>query len=115
MPDYPDLNAMDHETEDALRTLREAAGPVAFAPGFVDRVMARRFQPQDSDAPIRAVFRWIAPTAIAASLILASMNLFQTRGREAPLIDRLLGLPSVSLATAYSFDNDLSPWGVSEP
>jgi hypothetical protein len=95
--------------------LREAAGAVAFAPGFVDRVMARHQRLPEADEPMRTVFLWIAPMATAASLILASMNLIQTRGREASLMDRLLGLPSETLAAAYAFEDDLSPWGVPVP
>ena len=38
-----DGHALTSEPTDAeLRALREAAGPVAFTPGFTDRVMARQ-------------------------------------------------------------------------
>ena len=106
-------------TDDALRTLREAAGPVAFAPGFADRVMARRAVAEtltdtsrdtSSDA-LRYVFMRLAPLAAAAVLVLSTVNLMSASGRGQPVIDRLFGLPTVTLASAYSLDGTLTSWG----
>ena len=102
-------------TDDALRAIREAAGLVAFAPGFADRVMARRAatdttRDRSSDA-LRYVFMRLAPLAAAAVLVLSTVNLMSASGRGQPVIDRLFGLPTVTLASAYSLDGTLTSWG----
>ena len=102
-------------TDDELRVLREAAGRAAFAPGFADRVMARRAATRTStDASTDAlqyVFVRLAPLAAAAVLVLSTVNLMNASGRGQPVIDRLLGLPTVTLASAYSLDGTLTSWG----
>lgn len=106
-------------TERELRALREAAGPVAFAPGFADRVMARRVaagsstesSTESSTDALGYVFMRLAPLAAAAVLVLSTANLMSASGRGQPVIDRLLGLPTVTLASAYSLDGTLTTWG----
>lgn len=102
-------------TEDELRVLREAAGQVAFAPGFTDRVMARRAAtrlPTDRSAEgLLYVFVRLAPLAAAAVLVLSTANLMSANGHDRPLLDRLFSLPTVTLASAYTLDGALTSWG----
>ena len=115
-----DGHALTSEPTDAeLRALREAAGPVAFTPGFTDRVMARqaalRASSADSADPsidaLRYVFVRLAPLVAAAVLVLSTANLLNASGRGQPILERLLGLPTVTLASAYSLDGTLTSWG----
>lgn len=103
------------DTDEQLRRLRDAAGPIGFSPGFTDRVMARRLRPPSTADSMQRVFAWMAPMAAAAALLIAVVSLTHTRGREAPLLDRLLGLPTVTLATAYDIEQDLSDWRARTP
>ena len=98
-------------TEDDLRRLRTAAGPASFPPGFADRVMARRAAMRSSPDALQYVFVRLAPLAAAAVLVMSSINFMSASGRGQPVVDRVLGLPTVSLAAAYSLERDLSNWG----
>ncbi|QJR36813.1 hypothetical protein [Gemmatimonas groenlandica] len=106
-------------TENELRVLREAAGHVAFAPGFADRVMARRAATRaagdsstdSSTDALQYVFVRLAPLAAAAVLVLSTVNLMNASGRGQPILDRLFGLPTVTLASAYTLDGALTSWG----
>ncbi len=43
----------------------------------------------------------------AAVLALATANIMNSQSATQPLIDRVLGLPAVTVAAAYTFDNVL--------
>jgi hypothetical protein len=62
-------------------------------------------------AGLQRVFLRLTPLAVAAVLALAAMNLFNTRTTTQPLMDRLLGLPAATVASADALDGDLSRWG----
>ncbi len=94
----------------ALDRLRAMALPVDFDAGFADRVMVRLAHAASTSRAVQPpfsqqlshVFSRIAPLAAAAILILATMNVVRSRASEQPLLDRVLGLPTVTLAAAYS-------------
>jgi hypothetical protein len=102
-------------TNDEWRALREAAGRAAFAPGFANRVMARRAATrpsgESSTDALQYVFVRLASLAAAAVLVLSTVNLMNASGRGQPIIDRLFGLPTVTLASAYTLDGALTSWG----
>src|SRR5512144_504896 len=99
------------EQSERLSRLRELAGPAAFAPGFADRVMGRlASQPSLADGLQRVFFR-LAPLAAAAVLAISTVNLVTTRSSGRPFLDRVLQLPAVDLAAAYTVETAL----MSEP
>ena len=110
-----DVHDLTFETvepaEDDLRRLRTAAGPAAFTPGFADRVMARRAARRSSPDALQYVFVRLAPLAAAAVLVMSTINFMSASGPGQPVIDRVLGLPTVSLTSAYALERDLSNWG----
>lgn len=92
------------DLEARMARLRPMAGPVAFEPGFADRVMARlEEQPSLSDGLQTAFFR-LAPVAAAAILVLAATNLAGTRASGQPILDRVLSLRPVTLEAAMTSD-----------
>ena len=118
------MHRRDDSDEVVLARYRAELSPVTFTPGFADRVMARVAEsPRLSDGLQRAFMR-LTPFALAAALVLASMNLFSTRTIDAPMVDRMLGWSSnASTATAVAsaetsraaltatWDDDFSSWG----
>ena len=100
------------EREAAMHALRAGLTPVAFNDGFTDRVMARLTASQSPVDALPRMFAQVAPLALAATLLLAAMNLFNTRASHQPVLDRVLGLPMRMSAATPSFDDDLSRWGV---
>lgn len=131
-----DDNDTDNERDDALAfdplvdarlaqrmlSLRTRVEPVAFDAGFADRVM-RRVAEGGTRAPVRTIrvatmtdslqrmFARLAPLAAAATLLVGVMNVVGTRASGQPLLERVLGLPAVTVAAAYSSDSDLASWG----
>ena len=102
------MNPDQTELETRIVRLRQLAGPVAFEAGFADRVMARLGrQPSLADG-LRTAFVRLAPLAAAAVLVLATVNLMNTRTSGQPLLDRVLQLQPVSLAAAYSMDMEIT-------
>jgi len=96
------------ELEARMARLRQRAGPVAFEAGFADRVMARlERQPSLTDG-LQTVFLRLAPLAAAAVLVLATVNLLNTRTSGQPFFDRVLQLQPVSLAAAYSLEMEIT-------
>ena len=103
-----------------LQPYRERAQPVAFRSDFTERVMAA-VAPKPraiGSAPVRSIsdglsrtFLRVAPLAAAAALVLATMNVVESRSTGQPLLDRVLGLRAVSLAAAYTLDSDLVSLG----
>ena len=91
---------------------------VTFAPGFADRVMARvATAPRFSDA-LHAVFVRLTPVAVAAALLLATVNFVSTRSTHAPIVERMLGLStpigeaaSSTAAMHAMWGADLNSWG----
>lgn len=98
-------------TEDDLHRLRTVAGPASFTPGFADRVMARRAAMRSAPEALQYVFVRLAPLAAAAVLVMSTINFVSASGRGQPVVDRVLGLPTVSLVSAYSLERDLLNWG----
>lgn len=118
------MNADDRELETELELMRarvrddaRAAGTdtsASFASGFSDRVMQRLYAssatPSLADG-LESVFRRLAPLAAAAVLLLSTLNLMSSRHTDRSVTERLLGLPTVTVATALSFDSDFAMWG----
>jgi hypothetical protein len=106
------MDREDQELDARIARYRELAAPAEFDAGFSDRVMARladtssRGAPSVSDGLQRAFVR-LAPLAAAAVLVLALLNLRSTRSANQPIIERVLGLPAVSIAAAYTFEGGL--------
>jgi len=101
----------EQDMEQQLTRYRALRGAVAFDAGFADRVMERLATPRRFSDELQTVFWRMTPLAVAAALLLATMNLLNTRATEQSLVDRVLGLPTVTVATAYALDGDLSAWG----
>jgi len=115
---------MDNENnarlEERLAQLRAQVTPIAFAPGFTDRVMSRLAADGEIDSPHRAptaldalprMFARIVPLAAAALLVVSAINLHNTRTVAQPFVERVLGIPAVTVADAYAIDADLAMWG----
>lgn len=114
----------DDNTEAALARYRADIVPITFDVGFADRVMARVAEsPRLSDGLQRAFLR-LTPFALAAALVLATMNLFSTRSIDAPMVDRMLGWSTTTSTTTAvasaetsraaltaTWDDDFSSWG----
>lgn len=104
----------DPDMEAQLAQLRADMGTVTFRDGFADRVMARldaASAPSAAD-DLQRVFLRLVPLAAAAVLVLATMNVFSTRGMPQRLVDRVLGISAVTtVASADALDGDLSSWG----
>lgn len=82
-----------------------------FAPGFADRVMVR-WESERGTAPVLRLerslsrtFLWVAPVAMAATLVLAVLNM---RASGAHGVEGALGLRQVTLSAAYQLDRDLT-------
>ncbi|MBL0169980.1 MAG: hypothetical protein IPP90_04485 [Gemmatimonadaceae bacterium] len=101
----------EQDIEQQLTRYRALRGAVAFDLGFADRVMARLAAPRRLSDELQPVFWRLTPLAVAAALLLATMNLLNTRASQQSLVDRVLGMPTVTVATAYALDGDLSAWG----
>lgn len=102
------MNPDETELEARMALLRQQAGPVAFEAGFANRVMARlERQPSLADG-LRTVFLRVAPLAAAAVLVLATVNLLDTRTSGQPFLDRVLELQPVDLAAAYSLEMEIT-------
>ncbi len=142
MSDNDDVNMkvnMNADTDAALEAqmqrVRQQLRPAAFRTGFRDRVMVaiateslagvRRDSfgrvPTDAAQPpaniadaLPRVFARLAPLAAAAALVLATMNFVGTRATGQPIVERVLGLPTVTLAAAYTLDTDLGLTGGSQ-
>lgn len=97
---------IDHDpsSEDSLAALVRGAAPIAFEPGFTDRVLARLRA--EREQPFSTVFehqfRRIVPLLAAASMLLAAYNWWGARDSTDSAIDAALNLPGVSIASAYS-------------
>lgn len=106
------FGAQDENTESLLTVLRTEVVPTRFDDGFAERVMRRvSALPSSTNARyasgISYSFWRIAPLAAAAVLALATANIMNSQSATQPLIDRVLGLPAVTVAAAYTFDNVL--------
>lgn len=93
---------------DELRALLRDARTSSFAPGFADRVMARMERAAAEPAPVLVLerrlqryFVWLAPAALAATLLLGFLNM-RASGRSD--VGGAIGLPQVTLASAYSLE-----------
>ena len=99
----------DLERELAQRAqLRRRATPAAFDAGFADRVMTRVRDERLGGHGLPWVFARVAPLAAAAALLLAVLNLSDTAASGTSVVDRLIGLPPVTLDAAYSFDSEVA-------
>lgn len=107
--DEDDIDVSAIVTDEQLAHMRAQLQPVAFDTGFADRVMHRL-----ADAALVATRSWsfglqtmfwrVAPLAAAAVLVIASMNARSTASSTQPFMDRVLGLPTVTIAAAYTLD-----------
>ena len=95
------------QTPSDLERLFRAQRAEAFAPGFSDRVMARLAQRPvvTLDSSMQRYFAWLTPALVAAILMLAVLNM-RAAGRTG--VSAALGLPQVSIASAYALDTDSS-------
>jgi hypothetical protein len=100
----------DDMRDEEVASMLQAARADRFAPGFADRVMAR--MDARGAAPVLRLerslgrtFLWVAPVAIAATLVLAVLNM---RSTGASGLDGALGLPKVTLSAVYSLDSDVT-------
>jgi len=98
----------DSPHADELAAQLRAARADSFAPGFADRVMSRLERESTAAAPVDLLqrklqrhFLWLAPAALAATLLLGFLNM-RAAGRTD--VGAALGLPQVTLASAYSLD-----------
>lgn len=96
------MNEID--VEGRLTALRARVGSVDFAAGFADRVMARLAAAETLPVVLQRLFFRFVPLAAAAALVLAAINLRQSRTGGQNLLERVLGLPAVTLANAYAFE-----------
>jgi hypothetical protein len=96
----------DHDSsfEDSLALLVRSAAPVAFEPGFAERVLARLDAERNESFSVvfERQFRRVVPLLAAASLLLAAYNWWGARATAGSAIDAALNLPRVSIATAYT-------------
>lgn len=84
--------------------LRDAA-PTSFAPGFSGRVAARLAAERSGfERALERQFVRIVPLAAAASLLLGAYGLWSARASSGSVLDRMLHLPQVTIASAYSSD-----------
>ena len=102
------MTEQESPQSDKLVALLRAARAPSFAPGFADRVMLRMQRAAAEPAPVlllernlQRYFLWLAPAALAATLLLAFLNM-RSAGRTD--VAAALGLPQVTLASAYSLD-----------
>ena len=102
------MNPDETTLEARMASLRQQAGPAAFEAGFADRVMARLERQTSLTDGLRTAFVRLAPLAAAAVLVLATVNLMNTRTSGQPLLDRVLQLQPVSLAAAYSLNMEIT-------
>jgi hypothetical protein len=105
----------EQEIEEQLARYRAMTDPVSFDAGFTDRVMSRlAMQPKFADV-LQSRFWRVGPLALAAAMLLATLNVLQTRTASQPMIDRVLGITPTSVtgtdAIAFGLDDDLSAWG----
>ena len=98
MNDRPDL-------EPRMASIRRQAGTVGFSAGFTDRVLARLAAPRSLADGLQRGFLRLAPFAAAAAMLLGAVNLIASRASGQPLVERVLGLPAVTLAAAYSLES----------
>lgn len=82
-----------------------------FHAGFADRVMSRLEREESLGRGLQLVFTRLAPLAAAAAIVIAVLNLRGTPASGQSLVSRAIGLPAVTLASAYSLDNELLSWG----
>ena len=110
----------DAALEAQLQRYRGLGQPVTCRADFADRVMTA-VAPETraiGSGPVRSIgdglsriFLRVAPLAAAAALVLATMNVVQSRTTEQPLLDRMLGLRAVTLEAAYTLDLDVESTG----
>ncbi len=114
-PDHLPHDADDAAGDALMERYRTSAGVVAFHDGFTDRVLARLERSSADLSPtvaLERVFLKLAPLAAAAVLLIATMNVLTSRTSGQPLVDRVLGLKTVTLAAAYTLDTELTGDGV---
>lgn len=93
-----------------VASMLQASRADRFAPGFADRVMAR--MEVRGAAPVLRLerslgrtFLWVAPMALAATLVLAVLNMRSTGSTS---LEGALGLPKVTLSAVYQLDSDVT-------
>jgi hypothetical protein len=105
----------EQEIEAQLARYRAMTEPVQFDAGFTDRVMSRlATQPRFADV-LQSRFWRVGPLALAAAMLLATVNVLDTRAQSQSMLDRVLGIAPASVSSAdgssYEFDGGISAWG----
>lgn len=113
-------NLPDRAVQDLLREAHEA-GPQAFEPGFVSRVMGRLRAERSAEEPatgaslrpvwsleavLRRQFLRLAPVGLAALLVIGVYNLSAASDAQSP-VEAALGLEPLTLAAVYDVGPDL--------
>ncbi len=98
------MNMDDARIDARLAHWRSAVTAAAFAPGFADRVIDRLAAVESRPVLLQRLFFRIAPLAAAAAIVLGAISLRQNRNTGQSLVDRVFGLPAVTLANAYAFE-----------
>ncbi len=107
-----DEHAADDAATNALMAgLRDQVGPVAFRDGFADRVLSRLHGTHSAADAMQRMFVRLAPLALAATVLLAAMNLISTHASDQSIVERVFGVPPVPEITE-PIDSDLGAWGV---
>jgi hypothetical protein len=112
-----DTHDQEQPMERELERLRAMTTAIDFDAGFADRVM-QRIARGDAEAlappslvlasGLQRTFWRVAPLAVAAALVLSILNISHQSTSNQPLLERALGLPAVSLASAYTLDGSLA-------
>lgn len=100
------MTVFDPNSERAARVeaALRASRAESFGPGFSDRVMARlALAPASLGKSMQHYFMWMTPALIAAILLLAFLNI---RSAGQASVGAALGLPQVTIATAYALGAD---------
>lgn len=88
--------------EEKIGRMLEQGAIRSFRPGFTDRVMGRLRATRSVplSAGLERSFLRLVPLALAAAAVLAALNVRQGSQGQTK-VDAILGLPAVTLASAY--------------
>ena len=106
-----DTTTADTATDALMTRMRAQVGPGTFRDGFADRVMWRLQRPHSAADAMQRTFVRLAPMAVAATVLLAAMNLLSTRASDQSIVERVFGVPPVR-EMSEPIDSDLGAWGV---
>lgn len=95
--------------DNEISTMLAESRATAFAPGFADRVMRRVSAERRAALVLPRQAARVLPAVLAASLVLAAVNVFRAGESTASPLVRALGLPNVSVASALTLDAEVQP------